>query len=49
MSWHNGALPTAGGGPEIGVLTSHVFDAEGTQHVFYATNENQVIELWSRA
>jgi len=23
--------------------------AEGSQQVFYATNENRVIELWSRA
>lgn len=32
----------------IGTPTSHVFNIEGTQHVFYTTSEDHVIELWSR-
>ena len=39
-----GAFPP----PSAGDLTSHVFDAEGTQHVFYRGGDGHIIELWWR-
>jgi hypothetical protein len=46
-TWQNDRLHPAGGGPLFGVLTSHVFEAEGTQHVFYQGVEDQhIYELW---
>jgi len=45
---HWGYLMTAGGAtPQAASdLASHVFDAEGTQHVFYRSKGNEIIELW---
>lgn len=28
---------------------SHVFDAEGTQHVFYTSTSDEIVELWWRS
>ena len=39
----SGGCPLAVGNP-----TSHVFNTEGTQHVFYTTTDDHIIELWSR-
>ena len=39
----SGGCPLAVGSP-----TSHVFNTEGTQHVFYTTADDHIIELWSR-
>jgi hypothetical protein len=37
----------SGGAPRaVGDPISHVFTAEGTQHLFYATGERHIIELW---
>jgi hypothetical protein len=38
-----GPLASLGSGGAI----SHVFDAEGTQHVFYADTTGGITELWS--
>jgi hypothetical protein len=38
----SGGCPLAISGP-----ASHVFNTEGTQHVFYTTSDDHVIELWS--
>jgi hypothetical protein len=51
MSWLWGDLTiTSSGAPLVtsdpASLASHVFDAEGTQHLFYATGERHIIELW---
>jgi hypothetical protein len=32
--------------PAASDLASHVFDGESTQHVFYRSTDNQIIELW---
>jgi hypothetical protein len=45
-TWQNDRLHPAGGGPNLGVLTSHVFEAEGTQHVFYQGGDQHIYELW---
>jgi hypothetical protein len=54
--WRSGETPHAedltdrsGGAPLpfLG-LTSHVFDAEGTQHVFYRADNGHIIEIWWR-
>jgi hypothetical protein len=51
MGWHWGDLTSESGGQIFGggtgYPTSHVFNAEGTQHVFHAVGPN-VIELWWR-
>ena len=49
MGWHWGNLTREGGGfsTEAGALASHVFDAEGTQHVF-DRNGALFNELWWR-
>ena len=38
----SGGCPLAISGP-----ASHVFNTEGTQHVFYTTSADHIIELWS--
>jgi hypothetical protein len=38
----SGGCPLAISGP-----ASHVFNTDGTQHVFYTTSADHVIELWS--
>jgi hypothetical protein len=53
MSWHWDQLTSAGDGAPLVTndtvgLASHVFDAEGTQHVFYRSVDNHIIELWWR-
>jgi len=51
MGWHWGDLTSESGGQIFGGGTgypaSHVFNAEGTQHVFHTVGPN-VIELWWR-
>ncbi len=49
MGWHWGNLTHEGGGfsTQAGALASHVFDAEGTQHVF-VRNGALFNELWWR-
>ena len=52
MGWHPGDLTvTSGGAPLVASparLASHVFDDQGTQHVFYRTADRRVVELWWR-
>ena len=45
---HWGYLTTPGNSAPLAASdpASHVFDAEGTQHVFYRSTGNQIIELW---
>jgi hypothetical protein len=47
---HSGNLTAAAGlAPGftlLGGLTSHVFNAEGTQHVFYVSHDKHIRELW---
>src|SRR5262249_9803621 len=44
---HWGALTQFGSAPKaVGTPVSHVFSDEGTQHVFYRTGGDQIIELW---
>ena len=57
LSWRSGQDPVArdlsahshGAGPvplAVSAPTSHVLDAEGTQHVYYISDAGHVIELW---
>lgn len=52
MVWNIDDLTVgSGGAPPVASpnkLASHVFDAEGTQHVFYRTNDGKIVELWWR-
>ena len=46
---HYGYLTKGNGAPEASGYrdpTSHMFDAEGTLHVFYLTTSNHIEELW---
>jgi hypothetical protein len=48
--WHYNDLTAAANAPALGefasVITSYVFDAQGTQHVDYVGNDGHVHELW---
>ena len=56
MDWHWGDLTGESGGQILGggtgYPTSHVFNAEGTRHVFYtssgggAVDPDDILELW---
>jgi hypothetical protein len=42
----SGGAPLASADEHFGTPASHVFVSEGTQHVFYRTDDLDVIELW---
>ena len=48
MGWHlNDLTLAASGAPSVGgQATGYVFDAQGTQHVFYTASDQHVHELW---
>ncbi len=46
--WGDLTVASRGAPPAEGDLASHVFVAEGSQHVFYRTLEGTIIELWWR-
>ena len=49
MGWHWGNLTTESGELDnevAGTPTGHVFDSDGTQHVFYRTSDGELMELW---
>jgi hypothetical protein len=52
MGWNQGdRTATSNGAPPVASparLASHVFEAEGTQYVFYQTAGRYVVELWWR-
>jgi hypothetical protein len=52
MGWNWDDLTIgSGGAPAVATpcqLASHVFEAEGTQHVFYRTFDDRIVELWWR-
>jgi hypothetical protein len=52
MSWNFDDLTAgSGGAPPVASgckLASHVFEAQGTQHVFYRAADGKLVELWWR-
>ena len=52
MAWNFDDLTAgSGGAPPVASpckLASHVFEAQGTQHVFYRAADQRIVELWWR-